>query len=146
MDLNSVIARAQAIVISPKTEWPAIAARPETVQGLYKDYLIVIAAIPAVFGFLQAVVLGVDIPFLGRHRVELVPCLLGMVLRYVSYLVAIYILALIVDALAPNFGGQKNKLNAFKTVAYASTASAVSGVAVILPIIGQLVMLVGGAY
>ena len=146
MDLNTVIARAKAILLTPKTEWPAIAERTETVQGIYKDYLFVIAAIPAVFGFLQESVLGFHVPVLGTYRVGIVSGLIGMVVRYAVSLGAIYLLALIVDALAPNFGGQKNRLQAFKTVAYASTAGAVASAAVIVPGIGQLLVLVGSVY
>ena len=147
MDLNTVIARAKAILLSPKTEWPAIAARPETVQSIYMDYLVIIAAIPAVFGFLQAVVFGIHIPLAGTYRVGLVPGLIGMVVRYVASLGGTYVLALLADALAPTFGGQKNPLNAFKTVAYASTAGAVASAALVLPLmIAQLIMLAGGVY
>jgi hypothetical protein len=145
MDLNSVIARAQAILISPAAEWPKIAERPETVQSLYKDYLIVIAAIPAVFGFLKGSLIGVHIPMVGTYRVGLVSGLVGMVVRYAVSLGAIYLLALIVDALAPNFGGQKNRVQAFKAVAYASTAGAVASAGAIIPGQRPLIALVGVA-
>ena len=48
MDFNKLIARVKAILTTPKTEWPIIAAEPATVADLYKNYIIWLAAIPAV--------------------------------------------------------------------------------------------------
>ena len=52
----------------------------------------------------------------------------GMVTSYVLGLASVYVLSLIVDALAPTFGGQKNSVQAFKAVVYASTASWIAGI------------------
>ena len=48
MDLNKIIQRARAVLVTPRTEWPVIAAEPTTVQDLYRDYILVLAAIPPV--------------------------------------------------------------------------------------------------
>ena len=40
MDLNKLIARVKAILLTPKTEWPVIAGEPTTVADLYKDYIV----------------------------------------------------------------------------------------------------------
>lgn len=45
----------------------------------------------------------------------------------------VYILALIIDALAPTFNGVRNQIQAFKVAAYSFTASALAGVFQILP-------------
>ena len=55
-------------------------------------------------------------------------------------------LALIIDALAPNFDGEKNQIQALKTAAYTYTASWVAGIAVIVPWIGWLVVWAGAIY
>ena len=146
MDLNSVVARAKGILISPKTEWPIIAERPDTVKNLYWNYIFFLAAIPAVFGFLKATVIGVTTSSAGTVRVGLVAGLVGMVARYVLSLGAVYVLALIVDLSAPSFGGKKSLVQAFKTVGYASTAAAIGSAGVIVPRFGLLLVLAGGAY
>jgi hypothetical protein len=69
-----------------------------------------------------------------------------MVIGYVLSLVMVYVMALIVDALAPTFGGQKNNIQALKTVAYAYTASWIAGAGQILPGLGILVAIAGGIY
>jgi hypothetical protein len=58
----------------------------------------------------------------------------------------VYVLSLIVDALAPKFGGQKNGVQAFKVVAYASTASWIAGIGQVLPWVSMLILLAGGIY
>src|SRR5260370_30300466 len=42
MDLNTVIQRARSLLVSPRTEWPVIAAEPATVADLYRDYLMIV--------------------------------------------------------------------------------------------------------
>jgi Yip1 domain len=53
----------------------------------------------------------------------------------------VYVLALIVNALAPTFGGTKNQLAALKLVAYGSTAGFVGGIFNLIPSIGLLGLL-----
>jgi hypothetical protein len=49
-----------------------------------------------------------------------------------------FVMALIVDALAPSFGGTKNQVAAMKVVAYGATASYVAGLLSLLPSLGIL--------
>jgi Yip1 domain len=134
MDLNLIVARAKAILLSPRTEWPLIAERPETIQSIYKSYLIVIAAIPALFGF---VMMGGSSFGLG---------LVLVAVRYAATLGGLYLMALVTDALAPNFGGQKNRSGAFKLVAYSATAGLLAEAGVIIPGIGLLIVVAGWGY
>jgi hypothetical protein len=64
-----------------------------------------------------------------------------MVVSFVLALVMVYVLSLIVDALAPTFGGTKNPLNALKVVAFGSTAGFVGGVFNLLPMLSILGLL-----
>ena len=45
---RDIVTRVKAILTSPKTEWPVIAAETTTVADLYKNYVIILAAIPAI--------------------------------------------------------------------------------------------------
>ena len=58
MDLNKIIQRARALLVTPRTEWPVIAVEPTTVQALYRDYIVVLAAIPPVAQFVKLCILG----------------------------------------------------------------------------------------
>lgn len=54
-------------------------------------------------------------------------------------------MALIVDALAPTFGGTKSQIQALKLMAYGSTASWVAGIFLIIPAL-SILALVGSLY
>ena len=58
MDLNKIIQRARALLVSPRNEWPVIAAESATVQDLYREYIMIVAAIPPVCLFVKASILG----------------------------------------------------------------------------------------
>jgi uncharacterized protein YqgC (DUF456 family) len=64
-----------------------------------------------------------------------------MVLGYGLSLAMVYVLALIADALAPSFGGQKREMSALKLVAYSSTAAMVGGIFAMIPALGALTLL-----
>jgi hypothetical protein len=128
----SLVARVKGILLSPRTEWSVIEGETATVSSLYSGYVIPLAAIPAVAGFIGMSILGVGL--LGdTFRVPIVRGLFSACAQYVGALVAVYVLALIIDALAPNFGGQKHPIQALKVATYASTASWVSGIFLMLP-------------
>ncbi|MGH8185373.1 MAG: Yip1 family protein, partial [Steroidobacteraceae bacterium] len=142
VDLNKLIARVKAILLAPKTEWPVIATEPTTVADLYKGYIVWLAAIPAIFTFLGLSMLGAG----SLLRLPIGTGVLMMIVSYVLSLIVCYVMALIVDALAPTFGGQRDRVQALKVVAYAYTASWIAGVGQIVPILGLLIGIAGGIY
>lgn len=136
----NLVQRVQAILLKPRETWPEIEAEASDTASIYKNYLMILAAIPAVASFIGMTLIGVG----GFGITVKLPLLTGLVQMLVSYvlsLVMIYVLALITDALAPTFGGQKNPLNALKLVAYASTAGMVGGIFGIIPWLGLLGLL-----
>ncbi len=148
MDFAKLIARAQAILLTPKTEWPVIAAEQDTVANLYKNYIVVLAAIPAVAGFIKGSLIGFSM-FGITVRTPIVSGIIGMLVSYALALAMVYVIGLIIDALAPSFGGEKNPTQALKTATYMATAGWVAGIAVIVPWIGWLIVWAGffyGAY
>jgi len=134
VDFNKLIARVKGILLTPKTEWPVIAGESTTVADLYKGYIVWLAAIPPIFTFL---LLARFMPGFALSR---------LVLQYVLTLVMVYVVGLIIDALAPTFGGTKDKVQALKTITYSITASCVAGIALILPLLGTLIALAALVY
>jgi hypothetical protein len=128
----NLVNRVRNILLSPATEWPVIEREQDTVASLYMKYVLILAAIPAVAGFIGMSVFGFG-GFGVRFRMPFMAGLTHMVLSYGLSLAMFYVLALIVDALAPTFGGQKNPVQAFKVVAYSMTAAMVAGIFSILP-------------
>src|SRR5690606_30728611 len=140
-----LVARVQAILASPRSEWPVIAAEPASVAGLYTGYFMVLAAIPAIFGFIKGSLIGHSMMGI-TVTTPILAGLSGMVLGYALGLAMLYVVAMIVNALAPSFGGEKDQVQALKAVGYAWTAAWVAGIAVIIPWLGALVALAGGLY
>ncbi len=146
MHTSKVISRARSTLLTPRTEWPIIAAEPETVGHLYSDYILIMAAIPALVRFVSVTLIGTHLPLGGTYRVGIVPGLTDALLIYVTALLGVYIVAMIVEALAPTFSAEKNRVQAFKTVAYTYTASWVASILGVIPGFGWIAALVGFAY
>ena len=60
------------------------------------------------------------------------------IVSYILSFVVVYVVALIIDALAPTFNGQKNSANALKLAVYANTPAWIVGVFSLLPGLGIL--------
>jgi len=145
VDFNKLMARVKAILMTPKTEWPVIAAEPATVPDLYKNYIVILAAIPAIAGFIKGSLIGYGM-FGVSYRTPIGTGITAAIVSYVLSLVLVYVVGLIIDALAPSFGGEKNAVQALKAAAYSYTASWVASIGVIVPGIGWLIALAGGIY
>src|SRR5687768_9312161 len=139
----NLVERAKNILITPKTEWDAIAADATPTQGLIVGYVLPLAAVAAVAAFIGQVFVGVSMGFMGTMRIGLVAGLVGLVFSLVMAVAMVFLIGFIADALAPSFGGQKNMNQAVKVAAYSFTPVWVAGVLNILPMLGILVALAG---
>ena len=142
---SDLVSRVKRLLLSPSAEWERIDSEPATIKGLYVGYVCILAAIPVIAGLIGGQVFGHGA--LGfSFKPNLVAALIGAVVTYGLTLVSVFVLALIIDALAPSFDGQKNRLQAFKVAAYTGTAGWVFGVLQIFPplaLIGALAGLYG---
>ena len=138
----NLIQRVQAILLKPKETWPVIAEESATPASIYGEYVVFLAAIPAIASFVGLSIIGAGM-FGISYRVPIVSGVVHMVLHFVMSLVAVYLMALLVDALAPTFGGTRNPLNALKLVAYGATAGFVGGIFSLLPALSLLGLLAG---
>jgi hypothetical protein len=132
----NVVERVKAILVTPKTEWRAIETEPGDPAYLFTNYVAILAAIPAVCGFIGVIIFGGSV--LGG--------LVSAVVYYVLTFVIVYVVALIADALAPPFGARKSPPNALKLVVYSATPVWVAGVLSLVPplaILGLLAALYG---
>ena len=140
----TLIDRVQAILLKPKQTWPVIAAESADVASIYTRYLVFVAAIPAVAGFIGLSLVGIGFGAGGgSYRIPVATGIVQMVIGYVLSLALVYVLALIVDALAPAFGGTKNQVQAVKLVAYGGTAGFVGGIFSLVPALSILGLLAG---
>jgi hypothetical protein len=138
MDLGKLIERAKNICLSPSSEWPKIAAEPATTQSLFFNYAMILAIIPAVCGFIGMSLVGMNLPFVGMVKTPIASGLVHLILGYVLGLAAIFLLSLIINALAPTFDGQKDPIAALKLAVYTYTPSWLAGILMIVPLLAIL--------
>ena len=136
----SLLQRVKAILLQPRAEWPVIEAETTSIASLYKSYILPLAAIGPVAGFIHAVVFGNS--FFGiTHRPSFMSALSSAVVSYIFTLIGVFLMALVIDFLAPRFGGTANRNNAFKLAAYSATAAWVAGAFQLIPGLGMLAIL-----
>jgi hypothetical protein len=129
----SLISRVQNILLKPKEEWGVIDAEPATVQGIYTSYVLILAAIGPI-----AIVIGQQVFGIYGFKPPMQFTIAWALITYVLALVSVYVNALIIDALAPSFGGTKNSVKAFKVAAYSGTAAWLAGIFGIIPMLAIL--------
>lgn len=145
VDFNKLVERVKAILTAPKAEWPVIAEEQATVKSLYLGYIMLLAAVPPVFGFIEYSLIGRS--FLGVHvRIGIGAGIGSMIVGWILALIGVYVVAWIIKALAHTFGGQPDQVQALKAIAYAYTASWVAGIGNVIPWIGWLIIIAGGIY
>ncbi len=137
---TGLVARVKGILLSPSAEWERIEREPATIGGLFTGYVCILAAIPAVAGLIGGQLFGVGIPGLSV-KPGLGMGIAGAVMGYLGALLMVFILGMVIDGLAPSFGAEKNRVQAFKVAAYSGTAGWVAGVLQIMPALGIVVLL-----
>jgi hypothetical protein len=136
----NLVDRAKNLILTPASEWEKIAAETHTVQGLYTGWIMILAAIPAIASFIGFSIVGAG-AFGISYRVPVVSGLAHAIASYLLSLAMVYVFALVIDALSPSFGGEKNFAQAFKVAAFAPVASWLAGVFSILPALSILGLL-----
>ena len=137
----NLINRVKSILLTPKTEWPVIETEQTDVKSLTINYLLPLALITAIAGFIGFGLIGQNV--FGVHIGTA-----GYGLRYaltslLSTIGGAFLTAYIIDLLAPNFGSEKNFLQSFKLVIYSYTPMLVAGILLIIPSLGILATLAG---
>jgi len=136
MDFAWIFGRVQRLLFSPASEWDAIAGEAADVQKTYMNYvgpLVIAAAVASAIGMSVVGVYG--------FRFGIGTAFTGMIVQIVMGLVTVYVLAFVINALAPQFGATPDMGQAFKVAAYSPTASWVAGLVMIIPALGVLAIL-----
>jgi len=136
----AIVDRIKNICLTPNTEWPVIAQETTPTASLITGYVIPLAAVGAVAGFVGGSLIGRTLPFIGTYRMPIVSGLVIACFTFVMAIVGVFILSLIINALAPTFGGEKNSAQALKVAVYSYTPAWVAGVLNVLPLLGILAL------
>lgn len=135
-----LVERVKGILLRPKTEWEAIDQEPTSIAGIYRKHVIPLAAVPALATLIGSLVFGYSI--LGiTYRPPLVSALVSALVQYGLTLAGVFVLALVIDMLAPKFEATASKVQAFKVAAYSATAAWVAGIFNLVPALSMLTIL-----
>ncbi len=145
MKLTYLVDRVHRLVVQPRQEWAAIEEEEIDKKDLYTRYVMILAAIPPVAGFVGYSIVGVGA--LGHTvRVPLAMGIAHMIVGYLLALGAVYLLALVINFFAQRFDAPEDFMSALKLAAFAPAPGWVAGVLNVIPslwIIGVLVSLYG---
>jgi len=131
-----IVDRVKNILLSPKTEWPVIAGESPSTGDLMGGYVAPLAGISVLCHFIGSSIVGTSLPFIGTYRMPIVAGIGIAVFSFVMAFVGIFILSLIINALAPTFGATKDAAQALKVAVYSYTPAWVAGVLGIIPALG----------
>lgn len=131
-DRASLVNRIKSILFTPRAEWARIDAEPATPRSIYVPYVLILAAVGPLAGFIGGQVFGYS-AFGVSFKPTLISGLTTALVAYGLTLVGVFVLALVIDALASSFSGTGNRVQALKVAAYSSTAAWLAGVFQIFP-------------
>ena len=133
----NLVERAKNMIVSPKTEWEAVASEDPNIQQILMGYVLPLALIPTlatIIGWGAIGILGFTSFTYGIA--------LGLV-QLINAFLSVLIAGFVIDALAGSFGSTKNMGRAVQLVAYSMTPIWVFGILNIIPAIGWLSFLLG---
>jgi hypothetical protein len=134
----NLVERVKSILLTPAKEWEVIKNENLTIADMFTKYAMILAAIPAIAGFIGYIVIGVSFGGFGTFRWPFGTALVWMILSYVLSLGGVFLLAFIIDTLAPTFGCAKNLTAAVKIAVFSFTAVWVVGILAIIPVLSIL--------
>jgi len=134
-------ARIQGILLRPKEEWLIIKEEKLTLSEFFTSYVLILAAIPAGAQFSGYGIVGCKVTVRGWHMLGIGTALFRSVLAYVFSLVAVFVLGIVISALAPSFSSTQNLDNAMKLAVYSMTPGWIAGALHIFYFLSPLVIL-----
>ena len=137
-------ARVKAILIDPAAAWRGFEKDIGDPAYLLSRYVAVLALIPALSSFIGATLIGVVAPSGTILRTDLIGGLFGAIFSYAASCAIVLLLGLIIDLLAPLFGGRRDFEDAFKLAVYSFTPLWLAGIFLLLP--GLRFLLLTGVY
>jgi MFS family permease len=134
--MAGIVDRVKNILLSPKTEWPVIDAESGDTKEVF-TYVASLATLPVIGG-----IIGGLIAFPGLAGFFVVSAIFGYLLTFAI----VYLIAFIINALAPTFNSEPHMPSALKLTAYSYTAAWVAGIFNVIPFVGSIIALIGALY
>jgi hypothetical protein len=127
--METLVSRAKSVLFEPRTTFKAVDTEFTKPGEIWSKYIIPLAAIGPIAGAVGRFIFGKRIAgqTIGQ-TVDLTGAITYAVISFVLALVAVFVLSKIISLLAPQFGGQRNDVQALKAAAYASTPAWIGGI------------------
>src|SRR6187551_3057975 len=139
-DMN-LVARAKGILANPRQEWVEIDNEPLNLSELLVGYVLPLAAIGPIAMIIGWTAFG----FGGLFRLPMGTIIGIAITNYILTILGIFVLAWVINMLAPQFNATQSMPQAIKVAAYSSTAAWVAGIFNIFPAMAVLAA-IGGLY
>ena len=142
----SLVTRVQNILMKPTSEWQVIAGESATTQSLFTGYAVILAILPLIGTLISRVLIG---GMFGGGLGMAAALTGGLILAAVGYvlnLAMVFVMGIIINALAPSFDAKSDSIQAMKVSVYAGTAVWVAGIVSWVPVIGWLIGLAALGY
>lgn len=139
---SSLVARAKAILTRPNEEWPKIAAESTSIAEVARGYALPLILIGPIASFIGLQIFGLNLVF-TTYRPSLGAGLTIAITSLVGAVIAVGVLTLVAELLAPRFDGVADRTAAFKLVAYSMTAGWVASALSIIPALAGIGGLLG---
>ena len=137
----NLVARAKAILMTPRPEWEVIDGEPLDLGQLLIGYVLPLAAIGPIARVIGFSMFGYG----GLFRMSFGSAIMQGIVAFIFAVIGVFVLAWIINALAPTFGGTQSMPQAIKLAAYSSTAGWVAGIFGLLPAL-LILAAIGGIY
>mgnify|MGYP001477096955 FL=1 len=141
---TNLIQRVINIITKPKEEWRVIASEKPDTTKLLVGYALILAAIPAIASFIKFGVIGVT--YWGYTSRSIAGGIQYGLVQLLSALIGVYILAWIIDLLAPSFDSKKDFGRSLQLAVYSTTPQWLAGILLILGTSMSILVLVIGLY
>jgi hypothetical protein len=138
---SNLFQRVINILTKPKEEWQAINTEQPNTMKLIFGYALVLALIPTIASFVATGVIGTR-AFGYTYRSFSGGIMQGLI-QFFTALIGVYLLAIIIDLLAPSFNSEKNFGKSLQLAVYSYTAQWVAGIFFLIPGLRWLPMLAG---
>ncbi len=135
------INRAVSILKSPLTELTKVKSEGISKNDIIKQYIAILALIPAIAYIIGMGIVGVSVGMFGSFKYPIETAVVGGVLTYILGIVDVYIIGIVINALAPSFASKQDENQAMKLAAYSATAGLVGGIFTIIPVLGVIALL-----
>jgi Yip1 domain len=140
--MMTLVERVKGILLRPRTTWAAINAEPTTTAALYTRYIAPLAGLAALARIIGVALVG--FPVIARPPFGTV--VVWGALYFVFELLAVDVIAFVIDWLAPHFGGQWSPIQALKVATYARTPLWIAGLALVIPTLQVVAISIGALY